>query len=272
MQMINERSRFEERHVLYCDLLGFSKYSLSEFFEPAKCFQLFAQLDRILADVSVKIDASLPDPRCSRPPDYVVNPEAIYFSDTIVISTPPTNVDAIWLCEAAARIQNYICLHSFLVRGAIVTGNVYHSGNTIFGPAIARAVALDSHGSPPVIIVSDETLEIFTRATSDTDKEIVRIREYQLIARDGSAKPYVDPFWLTKIHAEQQSVGESTRRNIESWRALIDRGLKSIEPAILEKYRWMAKKFNRCFMGKPAAIKCIDLQGDDDEETVSVMQ
>jgi hypothetical protein len=53
MRMINQRSRFEERHVLYCDLLGFSRYSLSEFFEPAKCFQLFARLDRILADASV---------------------------------------------------------------------------------------------------------------------------------------------------------------------------------------------------------------------------
>jgi hypothetical protein len=255
--MIDEKSQFERRHVLYCDFLGFSKYSLSKFFEPAKCFQLFGRLDQMVADANVRIDPSVPDPRSGRRPDYVVKAEAIYFSDCIVISTPASNIDAIWLCEAAARILNHICCHGFLVRGSIVTGELYHSGNTIFGPAIAKAVELDKSGSPPVIVVSDETLKSFTHAASDEDKEIVKIREYQLIAREESVLPYIDPFWLTKIHTNQASIGQRTRINIECWRTLIETGLRNTKPEIRRKYLWMAKRFNRCLCNKSSAIKPI---------------
>src|SRR5437667_11147010 len=120
--MIDNSAEFERRHVLYCDFLGFSNYSLSKFFDPAKCFRLFGQLDQMVKEAS--IDLSLPDARSGRLPDYVVKPEAIYFSDAIIISTPPTNVDAIWLCQAAAMLQNQICQHGFLVRGSIVTGEI----------------------------------------------------------------------------------------------------------------------------------------------------
>jgi hypothetical protein len=252
--MINERSQFETRHVLYCDILGFSQYSLSEFFEPAKCFRLFSSLDRLVAEANAEIDASVPECDSGRVPDYVVKPEAIYFSDAIVISTPSTNVDAIWLCEAAARIQNHICHHGFLVRGSIVTGEIYHSGNTIFGPAIAKAVALDKSGNPPVILVSDETLKSFRHALSDEDKEIVKIRECQLIAYEESSRPYIDPFRLSQIRTNQHSIHPRTRRNIERWRSLIETGLRNREPGIQRKYLWVARRFNHCLCDKTSAI------------------
>lgn len=105
--MINNMAKFEFRHVLYCDLLGFSDFSLSKFFDPGRCFRLFRALDKAIAQANVKIDPLTPEPESQRVPDYVVNPEAIYFSDAIVVSTPATNVDAIWLCQAAAMIQNF---------------------------------------------------------------------------------------------------------------------------------------------------------------------
>jgi hypothetical protein len=172
--MINNRAKFECRHVLYCDLLGFSAYSLSNFFEPARCFRLFQALDKMVAQSAAKIDRSVPDHQTKRVPDYVVNPETIYFSDAIVISTPSTNLDAIWLCQAAAMIQNQMCLHGFLVRGSIVTGDVYHSENTLFGPAIAEAVALEKPRSPPVIVVSSETQSVFDRRRRRRTKKLLK--------------------------------------------------------------------------------------------------
>jgi hypothetical protein len=255
--MINEKSQLERRHVLYCDLLGFSNYSLSEFFDADRCFRLFRQLDRMVADASADIDSSVPDAQTGRLPDYVVKPEAIYFSDAIIISTPPTNVDAIWLCQAAAMIQNQICEHSFLVRGSIVTGEIYHSGNTIFGPAVAKAVALEKSGIPPVVVVSEETLRCFRHATSDQDREIVKIREYQLIAHEDSLLPFVDPFWLTQIHTNQPSIHERTRKNIESWRKLIEGGLKRSDSSVRQKYSWTARRFNLCLASKASAISPI---------------
>ena len=101
--MIDENAQFERRHVLYCDLLGFSRYSLGRFFEHSRCFRLFRQLDKMVVNARIEIDPSVPDLFSGLPPDYVVKPEAIYFSDTIVISTVATNIDAIWLCEAAGE-------------------------------------------------------------------------------------------------------------------------------------------------------------------------
>ena len=261
--MIDENLKFEKRHVLYCDLLGFSKYLQSEFFEPSRCFRLFSQLDQMLVDAKVEIDASVPDVPSGLPPDYVVKPEAIYCSDSIVISTPATNVDAIWLCEAAARIQNGICAHGFLLRGAIVTGQLYHSGNTIFGPAIAKAVAMDKSGAPPVVVVDKETLDFFTYANTDEEREIVKIREHQLIASEDSDQPHIDPFWQAKTHTIQESIHPSTRQTIEIWRTLIETGLKNEKPEVLGKYVWMAKMFNRSLCNKASAIKPIGLHEED---------
>lgn len=254
--MIIEKSKFEKRHVLYCDLLGFSRYSQSEFFESSKCFLLFQQLDKMIVDAYIEIAPTIPHPISELPPSYIVKPEAIYCSDSIVISTLTTNIDAIWLCEAGARIQNVICAHGFLLRGAIVTDHLYHSGNTIFGPAIAKAVALDKSGNPAVIVVANETLEAFTYGESDEDREIVKIRKYQLIAKENSSLPYVDPFWMVKIHTNQK---KSTKASIDCWRSLIETGLRSNNPEILRKYTWIARRFNQTLCNKISENRPISL-------------
>lgn len=251
--MITNKGQVERRHVLYCDLLGFSNYSLSKSFAPARCLRLFRGLDKMVAQASIDIDPSVPELESQRIPDYIVKPEATYFSDAIVISTPPTNVDAIWLCEAAAMIQKQICHHGFLVRGSIVTGDMYHSGNTLFGPAIARAVALEKRGSPPVIVVSDETLKCFRHARTRQDTEIVKIRECQLIAHQNSRVPYIDPFSHAKISTNQPIIHDRTRADIDAWRTLIEAGLRN-PMRIRRKYSWMARHFNCCLSGKASAI------------------
>lgn len=257
--MISEKSKFELRHVLYCDILGFSKYAKSEFFEADRCFQLFRQLDELIEDASRHIGEDNTDEVFGRKPDYIVKPEAIYCSDSIVISTPATNIDAMWLFEAAARIQNGICTHGFLLRGSIVTGNLYHSGNTIFGPAIVEAVAKDKSGGAPVIVIDEDSLNYFCLANSDENQEIVKIRKHQLVAEDDNDAPYIDPFWMSKIHANQATIHTQTRINLDCWRSLIEMGLKSNNTNILVKYTWMANRFNKVICNKASNIKPIYL-------------
>lgn len=257
--MISEKAQFEVRHVLYCDLLGFSKYSKSEFFEADRCFRLFRQLDELINDASKPIDEDEPDEISGRKPDYIVRPEVIYCSDSIVVSTPATNIDAMWLFEAAARIQNWICAHGFLLRGAITTGKLYHSGNTIFGPAIVEAVEKDKSGGAPVVVIDKSSLDYFDLANSDEDREIIKIRKYQLVAEDNNDSPYIDPFWLSKIHANQETIHPRTRINIDCWRSLIESGLRNKNANILGKYIWMAIRFNSVICNKASNFKPIAL-------------
>jgi len=241
--MILDNKKFENRHVLYCDLLGFSVYINSIFFEPTKCFRLFGQLDRLLEDACREIDPSQPEYITGQVPTYVVKPEAIYCSDSIIISTPATNIDAIWLCEAAARIQTGVSSHGFLIRGGITTGLLYHSGNTIFGPAIVEAAAMDVSGGMPKINISDKTLDFFRLSESAEGREIVSIRERQLIAVEDEVA-HIEHFWPAKNGIHQEKQHPRNKMSIETWRALIVRGLKSKHAKTAEKYLWIAKRFN----------------------------
>ena len=255
--MLSEKHSFERRHVLYCDILGFSPYVKGEFFEPSRCFRMFHRLDELVRECVKEIDPSSPEPVTGLVPHYIVNPEAIYFSDSIVISTAPTNVDAMWLCEAAGRIQNSLCHFGFLVRGAITTGDIYHSGNTIFGPAIVRAVEMEKAVNLPIIEISDETHQIFHAAHTPEDKEIVAARSRQLISGANSDVPFVDPFWLLKCHSSQSTLHPHTKSQIESWRALIEHGLLSKSSEVRAKYRWGAQHFNYSLCNGPSIIKPI---------------
>lgn len=258
--MISEKAEFEMRHVLYCDLLGFSEYVKSEFFEADRCFRLFKQLDELIADASKHIGEDDQDEASGCKPGYIVRPEIIYCSDSIMVSTPATNIDAIWLFEAAARIQNGICAHGFLIRGSIVTGNLFHSGNTIFGPAIVDSVARDKSGGAPIIVIDENSLKYFCMAISDEDREIVNIRKHQLVAEDDHNFPYIDPFWMSKIHVNQEIIHTITRVNLDCWRSLIETGLKNKDTSIQEKYIWMANRYNKVICNKKSKIKPITMQ------------
>lgn len=248
--MISDKSQFENRHVLYCDILGFSAYSTSIFFEPSKCLKLFHYLDQLVAKAKKEIDC--PDYRY-----YVVKPEIIYCSDSIIVSTPATNIDAIWLCDAAVNIQNFIAHNGFIMRGGVATDKLYHSDNTIFGPAITKAVALDRPNEPPAIIVSDETLKFFMEPTDGTGKEISKIRKQQLIFQENQ-KNYIDPYCRLKL-AVDGNLDQKSYRAIESWRNIIENGTKNRNPRISIKYDWLAKRFNQAFCNKKNNILPIKL-------------
>lgn len=243
--MLDDRCQFENRHILYCDILGFSAYLTRTFFEPTKCFKMFHHLDQLIIESKKEIN-------CSDDIGYPVKPEIIYFSDSILISTPATNVDAIWLCAAAAKIQNFIVHCGFIIRGGIATDRLYHSENTIFGPAIVKAVALDKHKKPPAIEVSEETLTIFMNSNTTEEKEISKIRKQQLIFQENQ-KNYIDPYYQLKFAAEG-NLDEKSYMAIERWRSIIENGVKHESPQISIKYDWLAKRFNQTFCNKKNRI------------------
>lgn len=154
------------------------------------------------------------------------------------------------------RIQNGICAHRFLLRGSIVTGYLYHSGNTIFGPAIVDAVAKDKSGSAPVIVIDENSLKHFCMASSDEDREIVKIRKHQLVVEDDQEKPHtLIHSGCPKLVPKQASIHVNTRINLDCWRSLIEEGLKNTNTNILGKYTWIANRFNKVICNKASNIK-----------------
>ena len=175
----------------------------------------------MIAAASLPIDSTAQDPETGLTPTYIVKPEVIYCSDSIAVSTPASNYDAMWLCEAATKIQTGICAHELILLWAITTGNLYHSGNTIFGPAIANVVALEKTEWRPVVVVSKDTLESFEHTITKEDREIVGIRRHQLVLKEDVEEPCVDPFRLVKAGVDQKNLHPDTRMRIDLWRVRI---------------------------------------------------
>ena len=79
------------------------------------------------------------------------------------------------------------------------------------------------------------------------------------MAEDDSDSPHIDPFWMSKIHANQQNVHFETRVNIECWRELIESGLRNKNTNVRVKYTWLANRFNKVISNKASDFKPIQL-------------
>lgn len=80
-----------------------------------------------------------------------------YFSDSVAISTDPTEVGLFHLVNHVERIGWRLLELGFLCRGAVTRGLVYHRDSVVVGPALVEAYDLEKNkAKTPRIIVNDE--------------------------------------------------------------------------------------------------------------------
>lgn len=254
---------YEQRHVLFCDILGFSAAVMKPDAFAGRFLIAFSHLARAVREANRRVDSEEIDPVTGKRPDYVVSPTAKQFSDCVVVSTPATNVDAIWLCELAASLQNELARRRFLSRGAITTGPLYHKETTIFGPAFVQAVQLEEATVWPRIEVSKETVEVFLNGDTNTDREISAIRKRQLLIQERSGVVRVDPFWLLRREARGPAPAShsETHRDVELvWRRTLSEGLETAaERRHFRKQAWMARRFNEALVVHGGWVKPISI-------------
>jgi hypothetical protein len=237
---------YEVKHVLFCDILGFSKAVLCQQADPATFLITFDHLRAAVGEANRKIDSDEISQETGLKFDYTITPRAEHFSDSIVVTTPATNVDAIWLCQAAAEIQNMLVRRGFLSRGAICTGPLHHAETSIIGPAFVTAVQREKETSQPRIAVSAETLACFRIANNAQDAEIASVREQQLLASDQSGVTWIDPFHYLKFFANcnEPPPHQHVRADIAAWSKVLKQGLLRNEGKVFKKYVWMSEQYN----------------------------
>lgn len=236
---------YEERHVLFCDILGFTRAVVDGNIDPTKLFLAFNHLQATVNELNKAISPEATDPESGHVYDYIVTPRAEHFSDCIAISTPATNVDAIWLCQAAAEMQNLLVRRGFLSRGAIRTGLIHHTETSVFGPAFIEAVHREKKTRYPRIEISPETLFYFRKANTLDDKAISNIREKQLIITDNSGCAWIDPFhYLKSFVAADPPPHPHVMPAVNAWRKVLTNGLLSEDKSVFEKHAWMSEYFN----------------------------
>jgi hypothetical protein len=80
-----------------------------------------------------------------------------YFSDSVAISTDPTEAGLFHLVNHVERIRLRLLKRGFLCRGAVTKGLLYHRDNIVVGPALVEAYKLEKNKvKTPRVIVTDE--------------------------------------------------------------------------------------------------------------------
>ena len=244
---------YEKRHVLFCDILGFTNAVKNKTITASNIYSIMQKLGEYIDSANVLVYDSHGASAIEESQSYTINPIAEHFSDCVVISVEATNLGAIWLCEVASQLQGIIVRKGFLCRGAITHGEMWHKQSTVFGPAYIEAVELEKKTELPRIAVSDNILQWFLSAENNEDYEIAKVRESQLIAFDEDGTMRVDPFSEVKKYSGNTQIPERITSMIDSWGNTIKSGVDHPDERIKKKYTWMASEYNKLIDGQNKA-------------------
>jgi len=254
-QARNTPMKYENRHVLFCDILGFTHAVKSESISVSDIFGVMSEL-RVYIDSANVLNHPSSQGRYDSEDEkgYIIRPIAEHFSDCVVVSVEATNLGAIWLCEVASQLQGIIVRRGFLSRGAITSGDLWHRESTVFGPAFIDAVELEKQTSLPRIVISDDIWGWFMSSESEEDYQIAKIRESQLFAFDSDGTRRVDPFSELKIYAGSTHIPAHIESLLDCWVKTIKSGQGHPDLKTRNKYAWVACEFKNLIEGKNRAI------------------
>lgn len=184
------------------------------------------------------------------------------FSDSFVISTEASNeMRRFGLSQFAFAVRAVIdCFlgSEFVLRGGITRGQLIHTRELLFGPAMNRAYELESRvASVPRILFDPDIPAIGDAFITDYMPDYV--------ARDTDGLFYIDYFSPTKAFFLTPSWQYSIQRIIESMPS---------STAIAPKREWMVAKFNASIEGFSFdAFKArLDAYVDDTDAINAVIQ
>ena len=130
-------------------------------------------------------------------------------------------------------VQSYLAYYGVLLRGSICIGHLYHDDQFVFGPAFAKAQAMEKNISRfPRIIIDASDLHIGARARNVKDKK--HIKDRFIFSSDGYY--YLDCFYNNKKQ-QQNLILQRAKSHLDSMSIECQRDY--------EKILWMKKELDR---------------------------
>lgn len=136
---------YESRVVAFLDILGFSKL-VENADDPS-------WREAIEGVVLTMRNTLAPNPT-------MADLRFTQFSDCIVISAQSKSMWGLYgVMSGATMLADNLLQRQVLLRGGIAVGNLIHTDDVLFGPALLAAHAKDSSGGPPRICLDQSTVE-----------------------------------------------------------------------------------------------------------------
>jgi len=180
---------YERRLLAYIDILGWREIIRKSAIENA----LFEEMKTVAARFTYELDATrhLRDwhanllkehPGKIGPMEFL---DVTHFSDTVVMSCPSQGrLGGSSLIQAVQITAMTMLDAGYYTRGAVVEGQLFHNGSTIFGPALIEAYDLERGVAKyPRILVTEQALP-FVNPPVHTPDGIEYFRQVRL-DRDG---------------------------------------------------------------------------------------
>jgi hypothetical protein len=160
---------YERRAVAFYDVLGWRNHIARAATQEVKIGELRRLILRASRMLGAQQERISPDIRYST------------FSDNIVISVTPDEKRIIHLFGNLACFQLGSAASGFLVRGGVTIVNLIHDNESVFGPGLNRAYALES------------TVAIFPRIIVDRDI-LAALGHVPFFVAEDNGLSFLDPF------------------------------------------------------------------------------
>ena len=198
---------YEDRNVAFIDILGFKNIV-----KQSKDIEVLNIIDELHKNIHADKDGKVYD--------YRESFEFAYFSDCIVLSC--LSKKSYGFIQNLMNLQIELLRKGVFIRGCITKGDLYHSGNKLFGPALIEAYESESSiAKYPRIILGKNYKYIGTYFAEDYDG--IYFIDF---CRHMQHKAWNKDFDLTKVYLE---IMDQINNSIES---------NKDNESILMKYNW----------------------------------
>ncbi len=176
----NKKPQYEQRLVLFLDILGFREIVDGTVGDPKALQAVIAAVDSISE---------------LREPDIHESKQVSQFSDSIVVSFAISEESAVfWLVNDVALTIVSLVGQGFLLRGGVTIGEMVHTEEYLLGPALVRAYEMESKEAiNPRVIFDPEILNVARRYHGDQhspEQEVQYVLD--LLTEDADGKLYYD--------------------------------------------------------------------------------
>lgn len=210
---------YEKRILCYFDILGFANKVCNKILNANTIDKLFSEIKKIISS--------------NRQDSVVIS----HFSDSFVISikhrtAAPTQLR--FVVDVLIKLLEY----NLIARGAIVYGEIIHTEEIIFGPALVKAVRIEVTKSKFPRILLDESLDELPLPTvgNGTINYRAYFNNFIFVKTDSRDNEfYVD--FISDLKTRENNA--NLTKNIED---LINTGIQNQK--ISEKYLWLKEKYD----------------------------